>query len=770
MPESLAQFFCRVTGKDSIVPYQKRYGSDPFVSTLMIIPTGLGKTDAILVPWLYALACGEQKPPRRLVFMQPRQNLTEQTVERARKLVEAAGLKIRVLQLMGGSGDNDLTVSPDEFVVLVGTQDMILSRALNRGYARRPQRWPIDFALLNNDAIYVVDEVQLTSDGLATSTQLAAFRERFGVFGQVPCVWMSATVDPAWLDTVDFAEHRTGLRVVKLEADDHKNETVQRRFNASKTLAQAPEACRTPKGCAEFALAQHKAGERTLIVCNTVLRAREIYEELRKKSPAVLLHSRYRPKDRSQKAALLTEGQIIVSTQVLEAGIDISAHRLISDIAPWGSMVQRFGRVNRYGEFDAAQIWWVDQPLASKKRNKEEELFAPYAPADVKHAIAKLTSLGSASPSQLPEEDGTEPYSHVLRRSDLLDLFDTSSDISGNELDVSRFIRSGEENDVYVCWRDWKQDEDVAKQDEVQDDELCPVPIGEAAEFLKKHPVYGWNFNEKEWQRVSDRSRLYPGLVLITHVAEGGYSKELGWTPDSKLRVDSVKVDSRKAEGDSDDPKSWLTYRQTLVDHTDMVVAEVKKLIENLTDIGLDSFRFELIRAAEKHDWGKAHEVMQKTLGANGELLAKQERCKAGRHGRKHFRHELASALAMLQTGESDLSAYLAAAHHGRVRVSIRSMPGEAEPNAKRVARGIWEGDVLPDCEVGTGVSVPGVCLSLDVMGLGLPNSENLSWTDRVLRLRDKLGPFRLAFLEMLLRAADEQASDAGKRAATCTQ
>src|SRR5690349_7024198 len=108
MPESLAQFFCRVTGKDSIVPYQERYGSDPFVSTLMIIPTGLGKTDAVLVPWLYALACGKQKLPRRFVFMQPRQNLTEQTVERARELVKAAGLQIRVLQLMGGSEDNDL--------------------------------------------------------------------------------------------------------------------------------------------------------------------------------------------------------------------------------------------------------------------------------------------------------------------------------------------------------------------------------------------------------------------------------------------------------------------------------------------------------------------------------------------------------------------------------------------------------------------------------------------------------------------------------------
>jgi hypothetical protein len=42
---------------------------------------------------------------------------------------------------------------------------------------------------------------------------------------------------------------------------------------------------------------------------------------------------------------------------------------------------------------------------------------------------------------------------HVLRRRDLADLFDTSADLSGTDLDVSRYIRSGEERDVSVFWR-----------------------------------------------------------------------------------------------------------------------------------------------------------------------------------------------------------------------------------------------------------------------------------------------------------------------------
>jgi len=45
--------------------------------------------------------------------------------------------------------------------ILIGTQDQLFSRALNRGYSMSRHRWPIHFALLNNDCLWVMDEVQL---------------------------------------------------------------------------------------------------------------------------------------------------------------------------------------------------------------------------------------------------------------------------------------------------------------------------------------------------------------------------------------------------------------------------------------------------------------------------------------------------------------------------------------------------------------------------------------------------------------------------------
>jgi CRISPR-associated endonuclease/helicase Cas3 len=756
MPESYREFFSKVTGKE-ILPYQERYGRNPFASTLLVVPTGLGKTDSVLLPWLYAQASNDPAVPTRLIIVLPRQNLTLQTAKNARMRVSAAGLadRVRVLELMAGSDDNDETLRPDCTAIIVCTQDMYFSRALNRGYARRPPRWPIDFALYNQDCLIVHDEIQLMDDALATSRQLAAFRTEFKTYGDAPSIWMSATVNTDWLRTVDS---RNIPPCIQLEDDDLGAPVVMRRLHALKQLAPAPPECREPKACAAFALARHRKGTRTIIIANTVPRAREIYVTIRAEFPgANLIHSRFRPRDRKRAAQVLLaaipeEGQIVVSTQVLEAGVDITSRLLITDIAPWGSLVQRFGRVNRYGDDEDAEIWWVDQPTYAKQKDPT----APYTEDEIRRAVERITPLTSASPAGLPQEDGPEPWQHVLRRADLLDLFDTTSDLTGNQMDVSRFIRATDDKDAYLAWRDWEGDgtppDSLA---ELADEELCPVPFGELREFMKKRWVYTWNFATEKWTQA-DKDRLYAGMRAVARASEGGYTEREGWSPESKAKVEPLSPGTDEAEGDSSDPKTYQNYRQTLRDHTQRVVEEMEVLLDGQK---LDPLHIDAIRtAAAKHDWGKSHAVFQKTLHKNDDspdLLAKQFKTNA-RHERKHFRHELASALAMLDAGDSDLAAYLAAAHHGRVRLGIRSMPGETEKDEIRTARGIHDGDHLPGCELALGLSVPAVQLSLAVMDFG---ADGRSWTDRMLRLRDEIGPFRLAYLEVLLRAADEEAS-----------
>jgi CRISPR-associated endonuclease/helicase Cas3 len=180
----------------------------------------------------------------------------------------------------------------------------------------------------------------------------------------------------------------------------------------------------------------------------------------------------------------------------------------------------------------------------------------------------------------------------------------------------------------------------------------------------------------------------------------------------------------------------------------------------------LECWRTTLLTAARWHDCGKVHPIFQVAMPAGApraDIWAKSKG-KMMRYQRPGFRHELSSAIAMLLNGHSDLAAYLVAAHHGKVRLSIRSLPHEKQPMddpTKRFARGIWHGDVLTATDLGGTVTLPETTLDLSFMELGDgPRGE--SWLARMLALRDApdLGPFRLAFLEATLRVSDWRASE----------
>lgn len=97
--------------------------------------------------------------------------------------------------------------------------------------------------LLNNDCLWMLDEIQLMGTGLATSTQLQAFRESLGTFGAVKTVWMSATLLPGWLGSVDYRDRiEPDLRLGKLALDpktDYQADGLRERWNAKKPVEPA---------------------------------------------------------------------------------------------------------------------------------------------------------------------------------------------------------------------------------------------------------------------------------------------------------------------------------------------------------------------------------------------------------------------------------------------------------------------------------------------------------------------------------------------------
>jgi CRISPR-associated endonuclease/helicase Cas3 len=503
----------------------------------------------------------------------------------------------------------------------------------------------------------------------------------------------------------------------------------------------------------------------------------------------LLVHSRFRAAERAALNARLRgmtpdDDIIIVATQAVEAGVDITSRDLFTELAPWASLVQRFGRCNRGGEYDDAAVRWIDID-----GGEDTNLPLPYTVDALASARAVVRTLGSASPSDLPPVTDRNETPHVLRRKDLLDLFDTEPDLSGFDIDVSPYLRDPGGANVDVFWREFERPDD---QPRPHRRELCPVPIGAARDHLKavKQRANIWNSLAAKWQSIS-HGDLRPGQVLMLHSAAGGYVAEVGFVSGSRTKVSpapEAATSGEQSDSMDADPDTAVGTHVELTEHLLAVHREAVALAALLPMAGAADA---VTTAALWHDTGKAHPAFQTAILAhaaeavdrtrlwaksadtrrrldyglieNGELLR-----------RRFFRHEVASMLAWIEAGagvvttaegddsaaaiDADLVAYLIAAHHGKVRLALRALPRENKPPDDRLhARGVWDGDTLPPIAF-DGVRTPPLTLRLDLMQLG-DSDMGASWSARTARLLSEWGPFRLAWLETMVRLADWRGS-----------
>ncbi len=905
-PDEFARFFKTATDFPPY-PYQSRLAASPIVDRVISVPTGLGKTAAVILAWLWHLRTNPADTPRRLVYCLPMRVLVEQTAKKAALWVEGARLKdeVGVHVLMGGEvEERDAArrwdINPERPAILIGTQDMLLSRALNRGYAMSRYRWPMHFGLLNNDCLWVLDETQLMGPGLATACQLAAFRlqetpgettvsaARFGSYLEGGSVtwYASATADPNHLQTRDWREiappadflfelseaeklARTGPVAERRLAT--KRVEIQKSWNfGDKQRAPAPERIdaiidRHKQLIDALKTAPVQVPRRTLVVCNTVGRAVAVHDAIEAKLEGcheidlMLMHSRFRPMERKAQSTRLEDtdvqkhhgGQIIVATQVVEAGVDLSSAILWTEIAPLACLVQRLGRLNRGGEFGfnaearygftpQAIIVGIEDPnpesgapkskdQSDKARKEAERKHLPYEMAKCDYAWTALGKLnGDASPAALEEiKDAVNasvdrcPYS--LQRHELLDFFDTDANLSLGFTDVSPFVRGIDpETDFYVAWRDWPGSDNGARPNfsvDFQREELCPVSIGkvrDARALLSKGWV--WRGKEAGWGSVQSLD-IVPGMTILLPVTAGGYREDSGWTG----RNEDGPVAPAYQPNDAPDDAEMLTALnngwQSIAEHTCEMTIEWQRIAGEFKGVlGLsEKEQSAILTATRWHDVGKNHPSWQsaaeEALTKAGIAIRKEacpiakfslsesprlwERCDDGTPKfsgsarkrelialRQSFRpglaHEVASALAFRQSEqvahgtqrpiESLLAEYLIMSHHGRVRKVLRDeIPRQprSQKDAETV-RGIANGDVLAPIAI-AGQELQCASLSTDCRRMGRDADGNESYTRGVLRLltHSRYGPFRLAFLEALFRAADIRASI---RAAESTQ
>jgi CRISPR-associated endonuclease/helicase Cas3 len=694
---------------------------------LIRIPTGFGKTLGVLAAWLWhGVERGDPGWPRRLVWCLPMRVLVEQTEHEVRTALDRVGRlwdgrgdhrgRVGVHRLMGGVDAGDWHLHPEHPAVLVGTQDMLLSSALNRGYATPRARWPMVFGLLHQDCLWVMDEVQLMDTGFATSGQLQAFRNQDAAAGRQlrPCHswWMSATLQRDWLakspETAGLAATVPGTSVPPAQRKGLLWEGVEKplRIEAASSTAEVAK---------RVAQAHHETGRGangpSLVVVNTVRQAIELRAALARDrslegTDLRLVHSRFRPVERAawREAFLNREAcspgtdRIIVATQVVEAGVDISAGLLVTWLAPWPSLVQRFGRAARWG--GRAQVIVLDPFVndaeqgggkASKDPDKlqkaREKQALPYDLAALDAARAALQRLGDASPMRLEAFEEANPsllaalypyrVRHLLQRHEIDELFDTALDLSGADIDIARFIRSGEDRDLQVFWADIPQGARLPPEGIAPSrDALCGVPCHEAREWLcgketatsraprlrEGRRAWVWDYLDAGW-RVVERKDLYPGQTVLVAADSGGYRGDTGWDPESREPVRVVpppvpRPEDRADAGEDDETLSITSAWQTIATHGAQVGHEVAAMAEAL---GLSEHRL-LDLAGRWHDAGKALPPFQASISDKVYRPSRQDLAKAPQEAwlplrqlypdpprgrRRGFRHELASTLAL---------------------------------------------------------------------------------------------------------------------------
>jgi len=128
--------------------------------------------------------------------------------------------------------------------------------------------------------------------------------------------------------------------------------------------------------------------------------------------------------------------------------------------------------------------------------------------------------------------------------------------------------------------------------------------------------------------------------------------------------------------------------------------------------------------------------------------------------------NDLESEIISLSSESFDLVAYLVCSHHGKLRLRLHGSPADQaahHPQGAVPVRGIFNGDLLPATHLrssqGVMEELSSLVLNLEPSSLGLSPLSGRSWTERANGVMNRYGPFALAWLEAILRAADVRAS-----------
>jgi CRISPR-associated endonuclease/helicase Cas3 len=707
--------------------------------------------------------------------------------------------------------------------IIVGTVDMIGSRLLFRGYRDGKYYRPYHAGLLGVDTLLVNDESHLTPAFANLLGRIAQMKPAVSVGKQFRVLFVSATerqvgTRPFDHDIgVDAAESERFKRVYEAEKMACLHEAADSASAASKMieLALEPGSVRTivfvekPEEAAKFAgrLRKRIDDEEQVVLLTGTMRGFE-RDRLSKNETF----------KKFQQRSLPTGAYYLVTTSAGEVGIDISGERMITLVRESDVLAQRLGRLNRFGDQEGedhrvgkAHIIYVAAKGARSEAERRKEKTLEYlATLTTSGGVAIDVSCRELNRRPPPESSRSAPPLMANFDERLVELWSqTSAGFPMPAMPRVEHWLQGKQDEypqTEVAWREeinWLVSEEVSDEDRraalrryrILPQETLKEPTARLREKLAAFADQGRKVlfqaadggvtacsigqlvDEKCWP---DRD-LSDGLLL--------FPPGCGWLADGMLRASAADgkpgndvADLDNEEGNSrcrylveqEEDGTWkvanlgseqglrtgladwaegiepggrrlriavpsderterflllqtglntLTKRREEIDlesHSERVSERAGSIAESAVPSLKELFE----RAGRAHDEGKRCKCWQVAMGGTVERpLAKTKRAVRPKD-LLGYRHELGSLLEALRAfPNDDLFLHLVASHHGW-------------------ARPHWEERAChPECPI----------KESQMAALGAAR--------RFSRLQGKWGPWGLAYLEALFKAADAMTS-----------
>lgn len=332
----------------------------------LTLPTGMGKT--LLGLYLAAKALQEANGP--IIYALPYLSIIEQTTEVARFIFPSDSSDIRVIQHHSLSFPQEkheeekhdfeqarFSLESWDAELVVTTFDQLFYSFLSpdRGFVRRFFQLP--------GSVLILDEIQTLPGRLIPAVQnlLQKASEILGT----RIIYMTATHPPFLKEAQPVMKH-----------DAHYFKPL-RRTKLILNIKQPIPFSQYLHGLAKWL--QRRRGRSILFVSNTIRCSLRLFDHLLtlkeeedfKELKLFYLSGNIAPVHRLKriaeiKQALSSEPRpwlVVISTQCVEAGVDIDMDEVVRDFAPWDSIMQVCGRANRFGSREEATVWlyrWED--------------------------------------------------------------------------------------------------------------------------------------------------------------------------------------------------------------------------------------------------------------------------------------------------------------------------------------------------------------------------------------------------------------------------